>query len=88
MFSWREFGDTYDLLKIEDTRILFGVENIEHKRTSVLELQQCTNKAKTLSQIGVRKICQTPYIVKLYGFKFFEDAENNQFVVFELERTN
>jgi len=36
MFSWREFGEIYDLLEVEATRVLFGVENIEHKRNSVL----------------------------------------------------
>ena len=34
----------------------------------------------------MRRICEAPYVVKLYSFKFFKDANGNEFVVEELER--
>jgi len=73
-------------LKITPHEAIFGVENLKENKKSILKLSLCLNKAETLREIGIMKICQTPFFVKFYGSRFFEDANHKEFVVYELER--
>ena len=71
----------YDVLGVGVGGVVFGVENLKEKRKSALKLSLCINKAETIREIGIRRICSAPYIVAFYGCKFFKDANGNEFVV-------
>ena len=86
MLEWKEFSEVYDVLGVGVGGVVFGVENLKEKRKSALKLSLCTNKAETIREIGIWRICKAPCIVKFYGCKFFKDANGNEFVVYELER--
>jgi len=86
MLEWKEYGEVFDVLGVGVEGIVFGVENLKENRRSALRLSLCTNKADTIREIGIRRICQAPNIVKFYGEKFFKDAKGNEFVVLELEK--
>ena len=86
MLEWKEFGEVFDVLAVGVGGVFFGVENLKENRKTALKLSLCTNKAETIREIGIMRICQAPYIVNFYGSKFFKDANGNEFVVYELER--
>jgi len=86
MLEWKEFSEVYDVVGVGVGGVVFGVENLMEKRKSALKLSLCTNKAETIREIGIWRICKAPCIVKFYGCKFFKDANGNEFVVYELER--
>jgi len=77
MLQWKEFCEEYELLGSGAIGIVFGVENLKEKRKSALKLQLCLNKSETIREIGIMRVCQTPYIVTFYGYKFFADAKGN-----------
>jgi len=86
MLEWKEYGGEYDVLGVGVEGIVFGVDNLKENRKSALRLSLCTSKADTIREIGIRRICQAPNIVKFYGEKFFKNSSGNEFVVLELER--
>ena len=57
MLEWKEFSEVYDVLGVGVGGVVFGVENLKEKRTSALKLSLCTNKAETIREIGIRRIC-------------------------------
>jgi len=57
MLEWREFSEVYDVVAVGVGGVVFGVENLMEKRKSVLKLSLCTNKAETIREIGIRRIC-------------------------------
>ena len=57
MLEWKEFSEVYDVLGVGVGEVVFGVENIKEKRKSALKLSLCTNKAETIREIGIRRIC-------------------------------
>jgi len=57
MLEWKEFKEVYDVLGVGVGGVVFGVENLKEKRKSALKLSLCTNKAETIREIGVRRIC-------------------------------
>ena len=57
MLEWKEFSEVYDVAGVGVGGIVFGVENLKEKRKSALKLSLCTNKAETLREIGLRRIC-------------------------------
>ena len=58
MLEWKEFSEVFDVLGVgADGVVVFGVENLKEKRKSALKLSLCTNKAETLREIGLRRIC-------------------------------
>jgi len=77
MLEWNEFSGIYDVLGVGVGGIIFGVENLKENRKSVLKLSLCTNLADTIREVGLRRICQAPCIVKFYGCRFFKDANGN-----------
>jgi len=81
MLEWKEFNEVYDILGVGVGGVVFGVENLKEKRKSALKLSLCSNKAETIREIGIRRICAAPYIIKFYGSKFFKDSHGNEFVV-------
>ena len=48
MFGWDAFREDYDVLGVESSGFVFGVENLKENRESVLKVYLCTNKAETL----------------------------------------
>ena len=81
MLEWKEFSEVYDVLGVGVGGVVFGVENLKEKRKSALKLSLCTNKAETIREIGIRRICKAPYIVQFHSFKFFKDSNGNEFIV-------
>jgi len=57
MLEWKEFSEEYDVIGVGVDGVVFGVENLIEKRKSVLKLSLCTNKAETIREIGIRRIC-------------------------------
>ena len=57
MLEWKEFSEVYDVLGVGVGGVFFGVENLKEKRKSTLKLSLCTNKAETIREIGIRRIC-------------------------------
>ena len=57
MLEWKEFSEVYDVLGVGVGGVVFGVENLMEKRKIALKLSLCTNKAETIREIGVRRIC-------------------------------
>jgi len=57
MIEWKEFNEAYDVLGVGVGGVVLGVENILKKRKSALKLSLCTNKAETIREIGIRRIC-------------------------------
>jgi len=57
MLEWKEFSDVFDVLGVGVGGVVFGVENLIEKRKSALKLSLCTNKAETIREIGIRRIC-------------------------------
>jgi len=60
MLEWEEFEGVFDVLKITSHEAIFGVQNLKENRKSILKLSLCVNKTKTLREIGIMRICQTP----------------------------
>ena len=57
MLEWKEFSGHYDVLGVGVGGVVFGVENLKEKRKSALKLSLCTNKAESIREIGIRRIC-------------------------------
>jgi len=57
MLEWKEFSDYYDVLGVGVGGVVFGVDNLKEKRKSALKLSLCTNKAETIKEIGIWRIC-------------------------------
>ena len=57
MLEWKEFSEMYDVLGVGVGGVFFGVENLKDKRKSALKLSLCTNKAETIREIGIKRIC-------------------------------
>ena len=57
MLEWKEFSEVYDVLGVGVGGVVFGVENLKENRKSALRLSLCTNKAETIREIGIRRIC-------------------------------
>jgi len=57
MLEWKEFSGQYDVLGVGVGGVVFGVENLKEKRKSALKLSLCTNKAETIREIGIMRIC-------------------------------
>ena len=57
MLEWKEFSEVYDVIGVGVGGVVFGVENLKEKRKSALKLSLCTNKAETIREIGIRRIC-------------------------------
>jgi len=57
MLEWKEFSGYYDVLGVGVGGVVFGVENLKEKRKSALKLSLCTNKAETIREIGIMRIC-------------------------------
>jgi len=57
MLEWKEFTEVYDVIGVGVGGVVFGVENLMEKRKSALKLSLCTNKAETIREIGIRRIC-------------------------------
>ena len=57
MLEWKEFSEEYDVIGVGVGGVVFGVENLVEKRKSALKLSLCTNKAETIREIGIRRIC-------------------------------
>ena len=57
MLEWKEFGEVFDVLGVGVGGVFFGVENLMEKRKSALKLSLSTNKAETIREIGIRRIC-------------------------------
>ena len=57
MLEWKEFSEEYDVLGVGVGGVVFGVENLMEKRKSALNLSLCTNKAETIREIGIMRIC-------------------------------
>ena len=57
MLEWKEFSEVYDVLGVGVGGVVFGVENLKEKRKSSLKLSLCSNKAETIREIGIRRIC-------------------------------
>jgi len=57
MLEWKEFRKEYDILGVGVDGVVFGVENLKENRKSALKLSLCTNKADTIREIGLRRIC-------------------------------
>ena len=57
MLEWKEFREVYDVIGVGVGGVVFGVENLVEKRSSALKLSLCTNKAETIREVGIRKIC-------------------------------
>ena len=57
MLEWKEFSEVYDVVGVGVGGIVFGVKNLVKKRKSALKLSLCTNKAETIREIGIRRIC-------------------------------
>jgi len=57
MLEWKEFNEVYDVLGVGVGGVVFGVENLKENRKSALKLSLCTNKAETIREIGIRRIC-------------------------------
>jgi hypothetical protein len=57
MLEWKEFSEIYDVLGVGFDGIVFGVENLKEQRKSALKLSLCTNKAETIREIGIMRIC-------------------------------
>ena len=66
MLEWKEFSEVYDVLGVGVSGVVFGVENLKEKRKSSLKLSLCRNKAETIREIGIRRICKAPYIVQFH----------------------
>jgi len=57
MLEWKEFSEVYDVVGVGVGGVVFGVENLIENRKSALKLSLCTNKAETIREIGIRRIC-------------------------------
>ena len=57
MLEWKEFSEVYDVIGVGVGGIVFGAENLLEKRKYALKLSLCTNKAETIREIGIRRIC-------------------------------
>ena len=57
MLEWKEFSEVYDVLGVGVGGVVFGVENLMEKRKSALKLSLCTNKAETIREIGIWRVC-------------------------------
>jgi len=57
MLEWKVFSEVYDVLGVGVGGVVFGVENLVKKRKSALKLSLCINKAETIREIGIRRIC-------------------------------
>ena len=57
MLEWKEFSREYDVLGVGVGGVVFGVENLKERRKTALKLSLCTNKAETLREIGIMRIC-------------------------------
>ena len=57
MLEWKEFSEVYDVLGVGVGGVVFGVENLKENRKIALKLSLCTNKAETIREIGIRRIC-------------------------------
>jgi len=57
MLEWKDFSGQYDVLGVGVGGVVFGVENLKEKRKSALKLSLCTNKAETIREIGIMRIC-------------------------------
>ena len=57
MMEWKEYSEVYDVLGVGVDGVVFGVENLREKRKVALKLSLCTNKAGTIREIGIRRIC-------------------------------
>jgi hypothetical protein len=57
MLEWKEFSGVYDVLGVGVSGVVFGVENLKENRKIALKLSLCTNKAETVREIGIRRIC-------------------------------
>jgi len=57
MLEWKEFSNYYDVLGVGVGGVVFGVENLKEKRKSALKLSLCTNKAETIKEIDIMRIC-------------------------------
>jgi len=57
MLEWKEFSEVYDVLGVGVGGVVFGVENLKEKRKSALKLSLCTNKAETIKEISIMRIC-------------------------------
>lgn len=66
--------------------IVFAVKNMKEKRESVIKLCLGGDKVGILREISVMKKCQSPYVVKFYGYEIFKDEKGKEFVLFEFER--
>jgi hypothetical protein len=60
MLEWKEYSEVFDVVGVGVGGVVFGVENLVEKRKSALKLSLCTNKAETLREISVRRICNGP----------------------------
>jgi len=57
MLEWEDFSEVYDVLGVGVGGVVFGVENLVEKRKSALKLSLCINKAETIREAGIRRIC-------------------------------
>jgi len=57
MLEWKELSEVFDILGVGVGGVVFGVENLLEKRKSALKLSLCTNKAETIREIGIMRIC-------------------------------
>jgi len=57
MLEWKEFSEVYDVIGVGVGGVVFGVENLMEKRKSALKVSLCINKAETIREIGMRRIC-------------------------------
>ena len=57
MLEWKEFSEVFDVIGVGAGGVVFGVENLMEKRKSALKLSLCTNKAETIREIGIKRIC-------------------------------
>jgi len=57
MLERKEYSEVYDIIGVGVGGVVFGVENLIEKRQSALKLSLCTNKADTIREIGIRRIC-------------------------------
>ena len=57
MLEWKEYSGVYDILGVGVGGVFLGVENIQENRKSALKLSLCTNKAESIREIGIMRIC-------------------------------
>ncbi|KAL4510324.1 hypothetical protein ABPG72_008214 [Tetrahymena utriculariae] len=86
LFNNKSYNKSFYLINQGGKGVIIGAYNLKDKRDCVLKIQKVKSKSQIIKEISIIKCCKMPLIVQLYNSFYLNVVQNEDFIVYELEK--